>query len=39
MALNGGSDTTFTPEEAAKLDAEWLKWRKEWVDRRKIYNR
>lgn len=29
--------TLISPEEMAKLDADWAKWRAEWVLRKKIY--
>lgn len=29
--------TLISPEEMAQLDADWAKWRAEWVSRKKIY--
>lgn len=27
----------LTPEEIKQIDAEFVKWRKQWVDRRRMY--
>ncbi|KAI5119523.1 hypothetical protein M0805_002545 [Coniferiporia weirii] len=27
----------ISTEEIAQLDADWIKWRKEWIDRRKVF--
>lgn len=35
--LRSGTSTLLTQEEVAQLDADWLKWRAEWIKRRKAF--
>ncbi|KAL5511925.1 hypothetical protein ACEPAH_5143 [Sanghuangporus vaninii] len=36
--LRAGTSSLLTDEEIAQSDSDWIKWRTEWVKRRKIFN-
>ncbi|KAL5533399.1 hypothetical protein ACEPAF_5175 [Sanghuangporus sanghuang] len=36
--LRAGTSSFLTDEEIAQSDSDWIKWRTEWVKRRKIFN-
>ncbi|OCB89654.1 TBPIP-domain-containing protein [Sanghuangporus baumii] len=37
--LRAGTSSFLTDEEIAQSDSDWIKWRTEWVKRRKIFNK
>ncbi len=36
---SGGPGAALQAEDVAALDDDWVKWRKEWVARKRVYRR